>query len=735
MRDGTLRGARTERALFAERLPSSATPAPIAAAATKPSSEDAMHRHATIATFCIAASVGLFACGGESPRSNGSTATTSEALTGEGGSCRLQSRDSAVKHVIYIQFDNTHFTRDDANVPSDLEQMPHLLDFITGGGTLLANHHTPLISHTADDIVTSLTGLYPDRQGLAVANSYRTFNANGTSSYAPSFSYWTDPANTGDSVFNMVGPDGKNTPAPWVAYTRAGCDFGAAGVANMELENVGLDITTVFGASSPQAAEAKASYSQAVADFEGIAVHCAFGSALCGDGSGAAPDVLPDEPGSYTGFQALFGHKYVAPKIAPQGLKDLDGNPVAGFPGFDGMEAAVTLAYVASMQEAGIPVTYAYVSDAHDNHAGEGAYGPGSAGYVAQLKAYDDAFAAFFARLASDGIDRSNTLFVFTADEGDHFVGGAPTPAGCDGVNTPCTYSQIGEIDVNLTGELAGAGVTTPYQMAQSLGIYINGNPSPADATTRAFERASGGLTIVDPITNGSEPVADYLADRTEMALLHMVTGDAARTPTFTLFVNPNLYLNTGAANCTSSPCVQEQSGYAWNHGMVSPDVNKTWLGLVGPGVRHEGVTSRVWSDHTDVRPTMLALAGLTDDYVHQGRVLVEALHGGEDPDFLRLARAYKAINAPVGRLSLASLRIATAAAKSGDASSDAEYAQVTQWLADVTRARDALAKKMEAALDGAEFHGQPLDPWQVWTLAGEADALAAEVEAVAQAF
>jgi hypothetical protein len=56
------------------------------------------------------------------------------------------------------------------------------------------------------------------------------------------------------------------------------------------------------------------------------------------------------------------------------------------------------------------------------------ASGPGEADYVAELKAYDDAFAAFFARLARDGIDRRNTLFVVTVDEGDHFAGGTGTP-------------------------------------------------------------------------------------------------------------------------------------------------------------------------------------------------------------------------------------------------------------------------------------------------------------------
>src|SRR5579871_2957155 len=81
---------------------------------------------------------------------------------------------NGVKHVIVIEFDNTHFMRDIArdgstNVPSDLEQMPHLLNFLTGNGTLLTNHHTPLISHTSDDITTSETGVYPARHGVATS--------------------------------------------------------------------------------------------------------------------------------------------------------------------------------------------------------------------------------------------------------------------------------------------------------------------------------------------------------------------------------------------------------------------------------------------------------------------------------------------------------------------------------------------------------------------------------------
>src|SRR5206468_4062283 len=142
---------------------------------------------------------------------------------------------------------------------------------------------------------------------------------------------------------------------------------------------------------------------------------------------------------------------------------------------------AVSLVYVAAMQEHGIPVTYAYISDAHDDHVHARAYGPGEAGYVAQLQAYDAAFANFFDRLAADGLNQTNTLFVFTSDENDHFVGGPPSPPNCDGVTTPCTYAQIGEINGNLAGLLATEqGITTTFAVHADSAptIYINGHPA-----------------------------------------------------------------------------------------------------------------------------------------------------------------------------------------------------------------------------------------------------------------
>jgi hypothetical protein len=678
----------------------------------------------------------------------GSGGAAPVAVASSGG-CQLNSAKGQIQHVIYIQFDNTHFTRDNPNVPSDLEQMPNLLNFIEGNGVLLTNHHTPLISHTATDILTSFTGVYGDRMGVPVSNSFRYFNPNGTTNTGVSFAYWTDPifdpatSTPTDTKYNMLTADGTNAPAPWVPYTRAGCDVGQVATANTVLENIATDIPTVFGAGSPQAMEVASNPGQAFADFVGIGVHCAQTSSLCSGANGGEPDLLPQEPGGYAGYRGLFGQKYVAPQISPSGpVMDLNGAVIqdatghVGFPGFDGMPAKVSLSYVAAMQEHGIPITYAYISDAHDNHPTGPAYGPGQAGYVAALKAYDTAFGTFFTRLANDGLNKSNTLFVFTADEGDHFAGGAPSPAGCDGVNTPCTYSKIGEVNANLAGLLATErGNTTPFKVHSDDAptVYITGNPARDAAVTRTLEHDMNALTAVNPITGNTDTIAQFFADPVEMRILHMVTADPARTPTFTLFADPNYFLFASAPNC-NSPCVTEQPGFAWNHGDVQSDITTTWLGMVGPGVTNLGVDNTTWSDHTDIRPTLMVLLGLKDDYSHDGRALTEDLDGWARPaatrlngGYAKLAVMYKQLDAAVGQFGLVTLMVST----DGINGDDSLYAQKESQLGSLSSQRDALAGQMIALLEGAEFNGQAITQQQAQPLVAQGQALLAQANAL----
>ena len=654
-------------------------------------------------------------------------------------SCHLHSAGNKIKRVVYLQFDNVHLRRDNPNVPSDLEQMPHLLNFLLENGTVSGNHYTPLISHTAQDIVSSLTGLYGDRFGWAVANSYGYFRADGSVGFQSGFLYWN--ATSADGNVQMINESNKMASAPWVAFTRAGCDVGGFSTANIEFENIPNDVITVFGANSPQAAEANANHDQAVADFEGIALHCAQNSPLCAAaGANAKPDVLPDEPGGYNGFNALYGNKYLQPVINPSGpILDLDGKVIAnvtsngtfpGFPGFD-PTASQSLGYVATLLEAGVPVVYFYIADAHDNQYGatlssEQTFGPGEAAYVKQLQLYDAAFEKFFARLAADGITKDNTLFVVTADENDHFVGSQASPANCDGVHVSCTYTHVGEIDDFIDRLLLTQRQnTTPFAVHSDDAptFYIIGNPGPTDPHTRTLEHDVNALTAVNPITGANDKLSVLLADRAEMKLLHMVplsSQAADRVPTFTMFGNDNYFNETASTangkgkDCSQPPaCVFEGSGFAWNHGDFQKQITRTWFGMVGPGVAKQGRNDEVFSDHTDLRPTMLTLIGLKDDYVHDGRVLVENLETHALPDSLRdglfaytaLAKAYKQINATKGPVGVDSLFAANRAITSDDAT----YAKFLTTIGGITTERNTLAGQMITLLNGASFGNKPV--------------------------
>jgi hypothetical protein len=689
--------------------------------------------------------------------------------------CQLNSPKGNIKHVIYIQFDNTHFRRDNPNVPSDLEQMPHLLNFIRGNGRLLANDHTALISHTATGILTSLTGVYPDRMGQPVSNSFRYFKTDGTTRTGVSFAYWTaplfDPAGTTtDTTPEMINENGKTAPAPWVPYTRAGCDFGAVATANTVLENTAIDIPTVFGAGSPEAAEVASNPGQAFADFVGIGIHCAQGSATCSAANNGKPDLLPDEPGGYAGFNGLFGAKYVDPVIKPSGpMTDLNGNVIqdannhVGFPGFDGMEATVSLSWVAQMQEAGIPVTYAYISDAHDGHGTAGnihfAYGPGEEGYHQQLLDYDAAFQKFFDRLAADGINKSNTLFVFTVDEGDHFVGDAPTPAGCDGLTTAtfCSYNRVGEINADLRRMIytqTGDSTLFSVHSDDAPTVYVNGTAAQpirdqTDPVVRNLEREMAGLNWLNPYTGQVEnDIMVGLADHTEMNTLHMVTSDPFRTPTFTPFADPNwFFFATGGttpatcatpAACAFIPARTSQS-FAWNHGDIQDEIASTWIGMVGPGVDQSATDDTTWTDHTDLRPTILSLVGLKDDYSHDGRLLDGDLAGYAIPSavkknltgFNQLAGAYKQLNAPFGTFAMNTLTASTHALASNDAG-DATYNSIEGQIQSLTSQRDALAAQIKAGLDGATFNNQPLSSAQVQSWLSQAQSLQSQAATLA---
>jgi hypothetical protein len=728
-----------------------------------------------------------------------------------------------VQHVVNIVFDNVHFFRDNPNVPSDLEQMPHLLNFLKQNGTVMSNVHTPMIAHTADDSLTIYTGLYGDRHGQPLTNSYKTYNPDGTTDAATSFAYWNAPVSDtkspptaghdttpsmvySDTVPAKPGATDRQTPAPWVPFTRAGCSVGDYSTANMVLENVPRDLPAVFGPNSPEVAQSNADPSsfkdQETADYLGEAVHCAQGDAFCANAQAvkfgqtspspsAAPDSLPTEPHGYDGFQGLFGAKYIAPQLgagtanvmrngyqitnAAGNLVDLAGNeiqePFIHKPGFTGFSptASQTLAYLADMQESGIPVTYGYIADLHDKQSGSTgctspgkALGAGDACYVAQAKAYDNAFQTFFERLAKDGITPANTEFVIGAEENDQFAGAnvgraiQATPAGCDGVTVACHYAtgQVGELAANIKGLLSTtASSGTAFDIEpQGAAIYVHGQPSADDPSVRQLERDTAAMTGDDPYTGvNGEKITNYQAGALEQRVLHMQTADTLRTPTYTLFPKPDYFFGTSGANVSVNP------DFAYNHGYYSPNIDITWSSVVGPGAAVNGVdgpgptggnqshdpnsthtvpeasTVGTWVEEADLRPTLLHLVGLSDDYQTDGRVISQVL---ADPSAAltateKLAAAYQQINSSVGAFATDTLIAESAALASGSAASDTAYHVEQVRLSHLADARDALAGSIKVLLaNAADGHLPP--PGVVTAAVARSNALLAQAQDLA---
>lgn len=719
------------------------------------------------------------------------------------------SLGNGIQHVVVLQFDNVHSERDNPNVPSDLEQMPALRNYITSNGTLLTNDHTILISHTSGGIISTETGLYPDKNGITVGNSYvfSTPSTTSGSTFSSAFKYWTDPTSaTADPTPTLITTGGKNTPAPWVPYTSHGCDFAGIGAADMELENTTSDVSQAFPGGLPAGLKNGT-------DIEGLAIHCSRADSttggVCADGE---TDTLSDEPGGYTGYKALFGAFQVNPFVTSanhvyDGSQNTTFNPVydvfapnanntgadaapdkdlpadtaagippstfsgyeasgtpgqtstskiidnhsnVGFPGFDGMEANNALGYTAALQEAGVPVTYTYLSDVHDDHYDQNngnAFGPGEAGMEAQLKEYNAAFTAFFQRLASDNITPSNTLFLITVDEGDHFAGGAPLNPGCDGVNTPCVYTNsstgarnVGEVQVNLNTLINGTtGDSTVFDedSDDAPEIMIKNQPGANTSTVRNLEREMAGMSEFDLITDSPEPITDNIADQQELQILHMVNSDPLRTPSFVLFGNDDFWFDDGFTVHCPEPgqdpgCAQQPGGFAWNHGDDQPAIASTWQGWVGPGIQNLGTTASVWTDHTDAQPTILSLTGLSDDYTPDGRAISQILTTAATPaaikndenDYDTLSSAYKQLDAPFGEFGRDSLEVSTKAVSSSSPG-DATYRAWDAQLATCQARRGPLVSQIDAVLQDAAFkRGFMINPFVAQSLTAQANEL-----------
>ena len=160
------------------------------------------------------------------------------------------------------------------------------------------------------------------------------------------------------------------------------------------------------------------------------------------------------------------------------------------------------------------------------------------------------------------------------------------------------------------------------------------------------------------------------------------------------------------------------------------------WAGFVGPGVRSGG-DDGTWVDHTDLRPTILTLTGLKDDYSLDGAAIADMLDTKALPQSLRahretlerLAASYKQINAPLAQFGHDVIEISDAAVRSTD---ESRYQALEGEIHDLAARRDAIVGDIKALLEQATFGGGAIDEQQAKSLIDQANVLLADADSAA---
>ena len=127
------------------------------------------------------------------------------------------------------------------------------------------------------------------------------------------------------------------------------------------------------------------------------------------------------------------------------------------------------------------------------------------------------------------------------------------------------------------------------------------------------------------------------------------------------------------------------------------------------------------WTDETDVRPTLMYLTGLRDDYEVDGRVITQILdhpnHALRADGVTELGECYKQLNSSVGQFGTFTLIAATKGIES-TSPGDGIYQHADQALRALEVARDRLAGVIKGELEAAAFDNQPVANAGAQTLA-----------------
>ena len=185
-------------------------------------------------------------------------------------------------------------------------------------------------------------------------------------------------------------------------------------------------------------------------------------------------------------------------------------------------------------------------------------------------------------------------------------------------MTTPCTYANGHVTEVN--GDLRrlvttynashGTNATTNFSVHADMApnVYVTGNPARDSATARDLEKALSDMKVTNPLSGKKQNLFVAMADPVEEKLLHMVTADPARTPTFTPFAQGDYFLNASSTNTTPTAARTTTCRTACScrrrhrrrtrrsrgtTAASSPRSASTWVGLVGPGIEKEAANAR----------------------------------------------------------------------------------------------------------------------------------------------
>jgi hypothetical protein len=283
----------------------------------------------------------------------------------------------------------------------------------------------------------------------------------------------------------------------------------------------------------------------------------------------------------------------------------------------------------------------------------------------------------------------------------------------------------LGELQANLPGLLSTtSSATAKYDLEpQGASVYVHGQPAADDPVTRQLERDTAAMTADNPFSGATgEHVVKYQAGSVEQRIIHMQTNDPKRTPTFTMFPVPDYYFST------TGPNVSVNSSFAWNHGYYSPNIDVTWAAFAGKGVKAGGVdgplpaqsneandpnsthtvpqasTMGTWVEEVDLRPTLLHLAALSDDYTGDGSVIAPALASTPRAiaDVGDLKALYQQINSSVGAFATDTLIAESRALAGGSATDDTAFATMEATLSGLADHRDRVAGQIKTVLAAA---------------------------------